>query len=166
VWDNLNDREIVLPTNYPDFGATTIAAIYKDRREIELFFKALKQNLKVTSFVGISENALRIRIWTALLTILPLKMDASPLQRPVAAPEPRLHGADEPLYVPQFDSMARQPIRHAANKALAFSPSRGCSRRFWTAVTSNTQLTSFKSRTNLPNSASRSASGSLSRNDG
>jgi hypothetical protein len=73
VWDSVNEREIVLLTNLLAFGSTTIAAIYKDRREIELFFKALKQNLKVKSFVGTSENALRIRIWTALIAILLLK---------------------------------------------------------------------------------------------
>ena len=73
VWDALNEREIVLLTNLQEFGATTIAAIYKDRWEIELFFKALKQNLKVKSFVGTSENALRIQIWTALIAILLLK---------------------------------------------------------------------------------------------
>ena len=56
-----------------DFGSTTIAAIYKDRWEIELFFKALKQNLKLKTFVGTSENALRIQIWTALIAILLLK---------------------------------------------------------------------------------------------
>lgn len=73
VWDAVNEREIVLLTNLLAFGATTIAAIYKDRWEIELFFKALKQNLKLKSFVGTSENALRIQIWTALLAILLLK---------------------------------------------------------------------------------------------
>jgi hypothetical protein len=73
VWDSKNEREIVLLTNLMDFGSTTIAAIYKDRWEIELFFKALKQNLKVKSFVGTSENALRIQIWTALIAILLLK---------------------------------------------------------------------------------------------
>ncbi len=73
VWDSVNEREIVLLTNLIAFGATTIAAIYKDRWEIELFFKALKQNLKVKSFVGTSENALRIQIWTALIAILLLK---------------------------------------------------------------------------------------------
>jgi IS4 transposase len=52
------------------FGSTTIASIYKDRWEIEKFFKALKQNLKVKSFVGTSENALRIQIWTALIVML------------------------------------------------------------------------------------------------
>jgi hypothetical protein len=73
VWDAANEREIVLLTNLMEFGSTTIAAIYKDRWEIELFFKALKQNLKVKSFVGTTENALRIQIWTALIAILLLK---------------------------------------------------------------------------------------------
>jgi Transposase DDE domain len=73
VWDPVNQREIVLLTNLLEFGSTTIAAIYKDRWEIELFFKALKQNLKLKSFVGTSENALRIQIWTALIAILLLK---------------------------------------------------------------------------------------------
>jgi hypothetical protein len=73
VWDPEHEREIVLLTNHLDFGATTIAAIYKDRWEIELFFKTLKQNLKVKTFVGTSENALRIQIWTALLALLLLR---------------------------------------------------------------------------------------------
>ncbi len=73
VWDADNQREIVLLTNLFDFGATTIAAIYKERWQIELFFKALKQNLTVKTFVGTSENALRIQIWTALIALLLLK---------------------------------------------------------------------------------------------
>ena len=73
VWDDVNNREIVLLTNHRDFGATTISSIYKDRWQIELFFKALKQNLKVKTFVGTSENALYIQIWTALIAILLVK---------------------------------------------------------------------------------------------
>ncbi len=73
VWDKVNEREIVLLTNHLNFGSTTIAAIYKDRWEIEVFFKTLKQHLKVKTFVGTSENALRIQIWTALITLLLLK---------------------------------------------------------------------------------------------
>jgi len=73
VWDAKNEREIVLLTNHLEFGATTIAAIYKDRWEIELFFKAIKQNLKIKTFVGTSENALRIQIWTALIALLLLR---------------------------------------------------------------------------------------------
>jgi hypothetical protein len=73
VWDADNEREIVLLTNLLEFGATTIAAIYKERWQIELFFKALKQNLTVKTFVGTSENALCIQIWTALIALLLLK---------------------------------------------------------------------------------------------
>jgi len=73
VWDKDENREIVLLTNHLEFGATTISGIYKDRWQIELFFKALKQNLKVKTFVGTTENALYIQIWTALIAILLIK---------------------------------------------------------------------------------------------
>ncbi len=73
VWDADKSREIVLLTNHLEFGATTIANIYKDRWQIELFFKALKQNLKIKTFIGTTENALRIQIWTALLALVLLK---------------------------------------------------------------------------------------------
>lgn len=73
VWDERNERVIVLLTNHLDFGTTTIAAIYRDRWEIELFFKCLKQNLRIKTFVGTTENALCIQIWTALTAMLLLK---------------------------------------------------------------------------------------------
>jgi len=73
VWDKENQRKIALLSNHLDFGATTISAIYKDRWQIELFFKALKQNLKVKTFVGTSENALYVQIWTALIAMLLIK---------------------------------------------------------------------------------------------
>lgn len=73
VWDSENQREIVLLTNHHGFGATTISAIYKDRWQIELFFKAIKQNLRIKTFVGTSENALYIQIWTALIAMLLIK---------------------------------------------------------------------------------------------
>lgn len=73
VYDRENSRQIVLLTNHLEFGATTISAIYKDRWQIEIFFKTLKQNLKIKTFIGTSENALRIQIWTALLALLLLK---------------------------------------------------------------------------------------------
>jgi len=74
VWDEENDREIVLLTNQMDFAASTIVRIYKDRWQIELFFKAIKQNLKIKTFVGTSENAVKTQIWTALLCMLILKI--------------------------------------------------------------------------------------------
>ena len=73
VWDVENAREIVLLTNHLEFEAETISDIYKDRWEIELFFKLLKQQLKIKTFVGTSENALLIQIWTALIAVLLLK---------------------------------------------------------------------------------------------
>jgi len=73
VWDEVNEREIVLLTNHLDFGASTLSAIYKDRWKIELFFKAIKQNLKIKTFVGTSENAIMIQIWTALIAMLLIK---------------------------------------------------------------------------------------------
>ncbi len=73
VWDEKNQEVVVLLTNHMSFGATTISAIYRDRWQIEMFFKALKQNLKVKTFVGTSPNAIRIQIWTALITMLLLK---------------------------------------------------------------------------------------------
>jgi hypothetical protein len=73
VWDSENADEIVLLTNHLKFGVNTISAIYKDRWQIELFFKALKQNLKIKTFVGTTENALYIQIWTALIAMLLIK---------------------------------------------------------------------------------------------
>jgi hypothetical protein len=64
---------LVFLTNHLKLGATTIAAIYKDRWEIETFFKALKTHLKIKTFVGTSPNAVKIQIWTALIAILILK---------------------------------------------------------------------------------------------
>jgi len=60
-------------TNHLTLGASTVARIYKDRWQIELFFKSLKQNLRVKTFVGTSANALQIQIWTALIAPRVLK---------------------------------------------------------------------------------------------
>ena len=60
-------------TNHRGFAASTIAAVYRQRWQIELFFKALKQNLRIKTFVGTSANALQIQIWTALIALLVLK---------------------------------------------------------------------------------------------
>ena len=64
---------MVFLTNHLDFAASTIAAIYKERWQIELLFKALKQNLRIKTFVGTSSNALNIQIWTALISMLILR---------------------------------------------------------------------------------------------
>ena len=70
VWLEDKQEELVLLTNNFDLAASTIAAIYKERWQIELFFKLLKQQLKIKTFVGTSANAVRIQIWTALIAVL------------------------------------------------------------------------------------------------
>jgi Domain of unknown function (DUF4372)/Transposase DDE domain len=73
VFDPDKKEVLVFLTNNLDLGASTIASIYKDRWQIELFFKALKQNLKIKTFVGTSANAVKIQIWTALIAMLILR---------------------------------------------------------------------------------------------
>jgi hypothetical protein len=67
IWLEDQQEELVLLTNNFQLAASTIAAIYKERWQIELFFKLLKQQLKIKTFVGTSANAVRIQIWTALI---------------------------------------------------------------------------------------------------
>lgn len=73
VWVEEKQETMVFVTNNLRLAASTIARIYKERWKIELFFKALKQGLKIKTFVGTSENAVQIQIWTALIAILVLK---------------------------------------------------------------------------------------------
>ena len=69
-YDEEQDRVLVFLTNQLAWSPATVAALYKQRWQIELFFKALKQNLRVKTFVGTSANALQIQIWTALIAML------------------------------------------------------------------------------------------------
>jgi hypothetical protein len=69
-WDTKHQREFVFLTNHFDLDAVSVAAVYRQRWQIELLFKALKQNLKIKTFVGTSANALKIQIWTALIALL------------------------------------------------------------------------------------------------
>jgi hypothetical protein len=72
-WDETKKETMVFITNHHELDALTITEIYRDRWQIELFFKSLKQLLKIKTFVGTSENAVRIQIWTALICMLILR---------------------------------------------------------------------------------------------
>jgi hypothetical protein len=74
VWDEKNKQVIKLITNHMTWTANTIGELYKSRWMVEIFFRDIKQLLHIKSFVGTSENAVMIQIWTALITILILKM--------------------------------------------------------------------------------------------
>jgi hypothetical protein len=73
VWVEDKQEAMVFVTNNMKLAASTIAAIYKERWQIELFFKALKQSLRIKTFVGTTENAVQTQIWTALIAILLVK---------------------------------------------------------------------------------------------
>ena len=73
VWLEDKQMTMVFVTNNLKLAASTIAAIYKERWQIELLFKALKQSLKIKTFVGTTENAVQTQIWTALIAMLLIK---------------------------------------------------------------------------------------------
>lgn len=67
------DEVLEFITNAHHLEALIVAAVYKDRWQIETFFRSLKQLLKIKTFVGTSENAVRTQIWTALIAMLILR---------------------------------------------------------------------------------------------
>ena len=71
--DDPEHGRLVFLTNHHKLGATTVAAVYKDRWQVELFFKALKQTLRIKTFVGTGSNAVRTQVWTALIAMLLLR---------------------------------------------------------------------------------------------
>jgi hypothetical protein len=73
VWDEENQQVIELITNQFCWSSNTIAELYKSRWQVEIFFRDIKQLLHIKSFIGTSENAVMIQVWTALITILILK---------------------------------------------------------------------------------------------
>lgn len=73
IWDEVHQRRLTFLTNLLHLAASTIAAIYQERWQIELLFKALKQRLRIKTFVGTTETAVQIQIWTALIAMVLLK---------------------------------------------------------------------------------------------
>jgi IS4 transposase len=69
-YDREKDKTFIFLTNNFEIDATTIAGLYKERWKIELFFRWIKQHLKIKSFYGTSENAIHCQIWIAICTYL------------------------------------------------------------------------------------------------
>lgn len=74
VYKEDENKVISIITNNLDWSARTIADLYKKRWDIELFFKAMKQNLQIKTFVGTSENAVKSQIFIALISYLLLQL--------------------------------------------------------------------------------------------
>lgn len=70
IYDEKNKDLVEVLTNSFSWTAETISELYKARWSIEIFFRYIKQNLKIKSFLGRSENAVFTQIWTALITFL------------------------------------------------------------------------------------------------
>jgi hypothetical protein len=73
IWEEPQQRRLTFLTHLMHLAARPIAAIYKERWHIELLFKALKQHLRIKTFVGPSENAVQVQIWIALIAMVLLK---------------------------------------------------------------------------------------------
>lgn len=69
-YDQENDKILTFITNNFDLVPNVIAQIYKTRWQIEIFFKWIKQNLKIKTFLGTSKNAVMTQIWTAMIYYL------------------------------------------------------------------------------------------------
>ena len=73
ILDSSKEEEYTFLTNNFNWKARTVADIYKERWNIESFFKQIKQHLRIKSFIGTSQNAVQIQVWSALITILLLQ---------------------------------------------------------------------------------------------
>jgi hypothetical protein len=78
-------QELEFVTNNKKLSAWEIAEIYKQRWQIELLFKRLKQNIKITSFLGDNENAVRVQIWCALIADLLINIARKAIHRGTTA---------------------------------------------------------------------------------
>lgn len=66
--DPETDKTLVFLTNHLGISATSVCALYKSRWQVELFFKWIKQHLRIKRFFGISENAVKSQVWIAVAT--------------------------------------------------------------------------------------------------
>lgn len=74
VYDSINNRQLDLLTANLEWSAETISSLYKSRWNIELFFKGIKQNLQIKTFLGTSENACKSQIYIAMIAFLLLEV--------------------------------------------------------------------------------------------
>jgi hypothetical protein len=73
IWVEDRQETMVLLTNHLRLAASTVAAVYRERWQVEQFFRALKQSLRIKTFVGTSANAVLVQIWTARIAMLLLR---------------------------------------------------------------------------------------------
>lgn len=99
-YDAKHERSLVFLTNHFGLTALQVAELYRSRWQIELFFKWIKGHLRIRAFIGTSENAVRIQIWTALSTYLLVAILKKTLKL-----EPSLHEILQVLSVTPFEKV-------------------------------------------------------------
>ena len=95
-----HEHALIFLTNHFSLPALKIAELYKSRWQIELFFRWIKQHLRIRSFIGTSENAVRIQIWSAISTYLLVAILKKTLKL-----EPSLHEILQVLSVTPFEKV-------------------------------------------------------------
>jgi hypothetical protein len=94
------ERSLVFLTNHFGLGALQIAELYRCRWQIEIFFRWIKQHLRIRSFIGTSDNAVRIQIWSAISTYLLVAILKKTLKL-----KPSLHEILQVLSVTPFEKV-------------------------------------------------------------
>jgi uncharacterized protein DUF4372/DDE family transposase len=116
--DPSSDKTLVFLTNNTALPALTIAALYKSRWQVELFFKWIKQHLRIKRFLGTSENAVKTQIWCAVATYVLIAIVKKELQL-----EASLYTCLQILSVSVFEkieiSWALQPDRSQREVGIA-----------------------------------------------
>jgi len=116
--DPSSDKTLVFLTNNTALPALTIAALYKSRWQVELFFKWIKQHLRIKRFLGTSENAVKTQIWCAVATYVLIAIVKKELQL-----EASLYTCLQILSVSAFEkieiSWALQPDRSQREVGIA-----------------------------------------------
>ena len=113
-YDSLNDRTFVFLTNHFELPALTIAQLYAKRWQIELFFRWIKQNLRIKTFYGTSDNAVKTQIWIALCVYVLVAIVKKELQLPQS-----LYEILQILSVTPFEQVPLQELL-----AMTYDPTR------------------------------------------
>ena len=112
--DKERNKRLVFLTNNFEIPAETVAAVYKQRWQVELFFKWIKQHLRIKSFIGTSVNAVKSQIWVALCIYLLVAITKKKLEIPCS-----LYTFLQILEVNLFE---KKPISSLVAEALKRNP--------------------------------------------
>ena len=110
--DTLRDRTLIFLTNNFELPATHIALLYKSRWQVELFFKWIKQHLRIKVFVGTTANAVKIQIWTAIATYVLVAIIKKRLKVQAS-----MHAMLQVLSVNLFE---KQPLEHLLSEVARY----------------------------------------------